>query len=253
VLATLKVKGRSPLTGYSRDQFGRAWLDADRNGCDTRNDILTRDLTQIHYRSGTGGCVVQTGTLHDPYTGARIAFIRGNGDLVDIDHVVALADAWVTGASGLPFRTRVALANDPYNLLAVDAGANRSKGDGDTATWLPPVRSYRCAYVARQIGVKAKYHVWVTRAEHDAMVAVLGSCPGQRVPRDLTHAPTTVNQNITGPSEPNAPASKSGSGAGGVYYQNCAAVRAAGAAPLYAGQPGYSRKLDRDGDGIACE
>ena len=92
-------------------------------------------------------------------------------------------DAWQKGAAQWPAGKRLAFANDPLNLLAVDAGTNRSKGDGDAATWLPPNKSYRCAYVARQVAVKAKYGLWVTAAERDAMVRVLSTCPGMRLPR----------------------------------------------------------------------
>jgi hypothetical protein len=243
------------MTGYDREEFGQAWLDADRNGCDTRNDILRRDLTAAVVKPGTGGCVQLSGVLADPYLGQSIRFVRGAGDDVDIDHVVALGNAWVTGAARFDIRKRAALANDPLNLLAVDLGTNRSKGDGDAATWLPPYRPFRCAYVARQVAVKAKYGLWVTRAEHDAIARVLGSCPGQRLPVDTTHAPTRVDQHVTEPSHPTAAASSQPRSlvGGSTYYQNCDAVRAAGAAPIHVGDPGYSRKLDRDGDGVGCE
>jgi len=249
-LATLPVKGRAPLTGYSRAEFGPAWLDADRNGCDTRNDILRRDLTGAVVKPGTRGCVQLSGVLPDPYLGRSVPFVRGAGDDVDIDHVVALGNAWVTGAARFDIHTRAALANDPLNLLAVDLHTNRSKGDGDAATWLPPYRPFRCAYVARQIAVKQKYGLWLTRAEHDAMARVLGACPGQRLPVDTTHAPTRVDQHVSEPSTASQPGSLAG---GSTYYPNCAAVRAAGAAPIHVGDPGYSRKLDRDGDGVGCE
>jgi hypothetical protein len=254
VLATLPVKGRAPMTGYSREEFGQAWLDADRNGCDTRNDILRRDLTGAAVKPGTRGCVELSGVLPDPYLGRTVAFVRGAGDEVDIDHVVALGNAWATGAARFDIRKRAALANDPLNLLAVDLHTNRSKGDGDAATWLPPYRPFRCAYVARQIAVKQKYGLWLTRPERDAMARVLAACPAQRLPRDVTHAPTSVDQHISEPTASSSPASQPrGLVGGSTYYQNCDAVRAAGAAPIRAGDPGYSRKLDRDGDGVGCE
>lgn len=178
LLAGLPVKGRAALTGYRRELFGQTWADVDRNGCDTRNDILRRDLAAQRIRPGTGGCVVLSGTLADPYGGTAVAFARGGADDVEIDHVVALADAWVTGAQGWTPQRRVAFANDPANLLAVSAGQNRSKGESDAASWLPPNKAFRCGYVARQVTVKAKYGLWVTRAERAALAAVLGSCPG---------------------------------------------------------------------------
>lgn len=184
-LAILTVKGRAPRTGYDRDLFGQAWADVDRNGCDTRNDILRRDLTGTTLKEGTHGCLVLTGTLDDPYTGTRISFVRGRGtsNAVQVDHVVALSDAWQKGAQRWSTQTRTAFANDPLNLLAVDGPTNQRKGDGDAATWLPPRKAVRCSYVARQIAVKHRYALAVTTGERDAMVRVLTTCPGQALPR----------------------------------------------------------------------
>ena len=189
-LAKLPIKGRAPKTGYTRDQFGAAWADVDRNGCDQRDDVLARDMTNETFKAGTHNCVVLTGTLKDPYTAKTIAFSRGQGtsEAVQIDHVVALSDAWQKGAQQLTADSRKRLGNDPLNLLAVDGPTNQSKGDGDAATWLPPVKSYRCSYVARQVEVKAKYGLWVTQAEHDAIARVLAGCPGQKLPPDSTVA-----------------------------------------------------------------
>ncbi|MER5929662.1 HNH endonuclease family protein [Streptomyces sp. NPDC002054] len=178
----LAVKGRAPKTGYERAQFGTAWLDTDNNGCGTRDDILKRDLAATSFKGGD--CTVASGVLEkDPYTGERIAFERGkSGGGVDIDHVVALSDAWQKGAGSWDKGKRIAFANDPLNLLAVEAAANRKKGDADAATWLPPDRSYRCTYVAAQVAVKQKYRLWVTEGERDAMKRVLSDCPDQRLP-----------------------------------------------------------------------
>jgi hypothetical protein len=177
----LTVKGRAPKTGYSREQFGPAWADVDHDHCDTRDDILKRDLTQRSYRSDTKDCIVTGGTLADPYTGRRIVYKRG-ASKVDIDHTVALSDAWQKGARTWSKDRREDFANDPLNLLAVDASTNRGKGDGDTATWLPPNKGYRCSYVARQVAVKKKYGLWVTSAEKNAMRKVLDTCPKQPMP-----------------------------------------------------------------------
>jgi hypothetical protein len=177
------VKGRAPKTGYDRPVvFGAAWKDVDRNGCDTRNDLLRRDLSRVVIKAGTHGCVVLAGTLRSPYTGKKIPFVRGVGtsNAVQIDHVVALMDAWQSGAQKLDLSRREQLANDPLNLLAVDGRSNAQKGAGNAATWLPASKGYRCAYVARQITVKAKYHLWVTAPERDAMARILGSCPAQK-------------------------------------------------------------------------
>ncbi|MEW1951982.1 HNH endonuclease family protein [Terrabacter sp. NPDC080008] len=177
LVGTLVVKGRGPMTGYSRAAFGPAWTDTDRNGCDQRNDTLRRDLRAVTLKAGTNGCAVMTGTLTDPYTAATISFSRTAGaSAVQIDHVVALADAWVKGAAGWPQSERTAFANDTLNLLAVSGSANAAKGSGDAATWLPRNTAYRCSYVARQVAVKAKYHLSVTSAERAAMVRVLSTC-----------------------------------------------------------------------------
>lgn len=180
-LATLPIKGRAPMTGYSRSQFSEDW--GDINGCDLRDYILNRDLTNVVTKSPTD-CTVLSGMLNDPYTGKIINFTRGAGtsEAVEIDHVVAIGDAWQKGAQQLSADTRKQLYNDPLELLAVDGPTNVKKGDGDAATWLPPNKAYRCRYVARQIAVKAKYSLWVTQAEHDAMARVLATCPGQALP-----------------------------------------------------------------------
>ena len=187
-LASLPVKGRAPKTGYDRQRFGPAWADVDRNGCDTRNDILKRDLDGETFKPGTHDCIVLTGTLNDPYTSKKIAFTRGQGtsDDVQIDHVIALSDAWQKGAQQLDDATRKNLANDPLNLMAVDGPTNQGKGDSDAATWLPPNRAFRCKYVARQVAVKAKYHLYVTQAERDAINGILAGCPGEPLPGDKT-------------------------------------------------------------------
>ncbi|MCX6449323.1 MAG: HNH endonuclease family protein [Actinobacteria bacterium] len=180
VLNKLAVKGRAAKTGYTREQFPH-WSDLNRNGCDTRNEILERDLTTVIFKVGTKDCKVITGSLLDPYSGKVISF-SSTKSTVDIDHVVALSNAWQTGAAYFDKTKREAIANDPLNLLAVDYSLNRQKGDGDAATWLPPLKSYRCDYVARQIAVKAKYALWVTAPEKDAIVKILEKCVGQRIP-----------------------------------------------------------------------
>lgn len=208
-VALLEVKGRAPRTGYDRDLFGSGWTDTDRNGCDTRNDVLARDLTDVEYKPGTHDCVVLSGTLADPFSGMTIAFQRGQGtsELVQIDHVVALADAWQKGAQQWDGPTRVAFRNDPLNLLAVDGALNQQKGDGDAATWLPPNKPFRCAYVARQVAVKVAYGLWVTAAERDAMVRVLSACPDEPLPTSSAAArpPTPTAATPTPTPTPAAP------------------------------------------------
>ena len=174
VLNQLEVKGRAPKTGYSRAAFTH-WSDLNRDGCDSRNEILKRDLTQIVFKAGTRDFKVISGKLLDPFSGKTLTF-SSSKSTVDIDHLVSLSNAWQTGAAYFDKKTRELLANDPLNLLAVDAKLNRQKGDADAATWLPPLKSFRCEYVARQVAVKAKYSLWVTSAEKNAITRVLSSC-----------------------------------------------------------------------------
>jgi hypothetical protein len=183
-LTALPVKGRAPMTGYRRTAFGPAWADTDRDGCDQRNQVLARDMTSEVFKPRTHNCVVLAGQLADPYTGRIINFRRGpkTSEQVQIDHVVALADAWQTGAQLLSQADRAQLANDLGNLLAVDGPTNQDKGDKDAASWLPPNKRYRCAYVARQVAVKTRYRLWVTAAERDAIARILATCPGEPLP-----------------------------------------------------------------------
>ena len=181
------TKGRAAKTGYTRAQFGPevSKADFDRNGCDTRNDILKRDLTGEVFRAKTRDCVVESGTLIDPFSGETINFVRGTTSSmeVQIDHVVALSNAWQTGAFKLSIKDRTAFANDPMNLLAVKGRLNSQKGDGDAATWLPPLKSFRCDYVSLQIAVKLKYKLWFTAPEKEAMIRILKSCPEKVLPK----------------------------------------------------------------------
>lgn len=183
VLNKLEVKGRAAKTGYTREQFPH-WLDPDRNGCDTRNDILKRDLKLIIFKEGTRDCKVISGELIDPFSGKKLLFnLNTAASNIDIDHIVALSNAWQTGAAYFDKDTRSNIANDPLNLLAVDASLNRQKGDGDAATWLPPLKSFRCEYVAKQVAVKFKYKLWVTSPEKKAITNILAKCPKQVIPQ----------------------------------------------------------------------
>lgn len=181
-LATLEVVaageyGEAPP--YSRDQFGAGWADLDGDNCNTRNEILSRDLDDISYQPNTGNCVVESGILQDPYTGQVIHFQRGpnTSQAVQIDHVVALADGWRAGAWRWDADTRLNFANDPLNLLAVDGPANQRKGADTADAWLPDDPSYHCQYAARQVAVKHKWDLSVTAAEQSALNAVLQGCP----------------------------------------------------------------------------
>jgi hypothetical protein len=186
VIEAQVTKGRAPKTGYTRAQFGPdlTKADFDRNGCDSRNDILKRDLTNLVFKEKTKSCTVLSGTLVDPFSGETINFVRGvaTSSEVEIDHTVALSNAWQTGAFKLTADQRKAFANDPLNLLAVKGRLNRQKSDSDAATWLPPLKSYRCDYVSRQIAVKIKYKLWFTAPEKEAMIRILKTCPEKALP-----------------------------------------------------------------------
>ncbi|WP_286175848.1 DUF1524 domain-containing protein [Arthrobacter sp. NEB 688] len=254
-LAGIPVKGRAPRTGYDRDRFGQAWADADRNGCDTRNDVLRRDLTDVTLRGGTRGCVVLSGSLHDPYTGRTLRFVRGAGTsgAVQVDHVVALSDAWQKGAQRWPASTLTAFANDPLNLLAVDGPTNAAKGDGDAATWLPPRAAGRCAYVARQVAVKIRYRLWMTAAERAATERVLARCPGQPLPT-ARRIPLGGSPEQSAPTTPRPPAPARPEAARDPRFATCRAAKAAGHGPYTRGRdPEYGWYRDGDSDGIVCE
>ncbi|WP_418605406.1 GmrSD restriction endonuclease domain-containing protein [Georgenia sp. SUBG003] len=230
-------------------------MDLDRNGCDVRNDVLRRDLSDLVIKPGTSGCVVETGVLADPYSGTVISFVRGadtSGD-VQIDHVVALSDAWQKGAQAWDGARMRQFGNDPLNLLAVDGPLNAQKGDGDTATWLPPNRAVRCAYVARQVAVKAGYQLWVTEAEREAMVRVLSTCPDEPLPVGETAplAPELEAAPVPVPVQAPAPAAGAGEEP---RFGTCKEALAAGYGPYVSGRdPEYGWYRDGDSDGVVCE
>lgn len=196
LLDTIPIKGRAPKTGYSRAQFGKAWTDdvdveGGHNNCDTRSDILRRDLSDV---VTDDDCRVLSGVLHDPYTGKDVPFDREEGTdvLVQIDHIVPLLNAWETGAQGWDQSTRVQFANDPSNLLAVSGKANRTKRAGDVATWLPRNKNFRCEYVTKVVGVKAKYGLWMTPAEHAKASEILTGCASVSLPSSVRLPSTGV-------------------------------------------------------------
>lgn len=179
VLAELPIKGRAPKTGYDRsEQFYKNWPTID--GCNLRQRIIRRELGE-QAQLAADGCTVVAGEFDEPYTGQHMVFKEKAefSKKIQIDHIVALSDAWQKGAQQLSAERRYELATDPLNLVAAEASANQQKSDGDAATWLPKNKSFRCQYVARQVSVKYKYDLWVTQAEHDAIVRVLDTCPNQ--------------------------------------------------------------------------
>ena len=180
-LKALPVRGWDRTSDFQRYQFGEAWSDDvnvefGHNGCNTRDDILKRDLQNLVVRPFT--CYAQSGTLRDPYTGTTIEFVRGpeSSNAIEIDHVVSLADAWYKGARAWDPQRRLDFANDPRNLLAVSPQANFDKAFRDAASWLPPNEAFRCDFVARQIEVKTAYGLWTSAKEKKAMTDVMSRC-----------------------------------------------------------------------------
>ncbi|MFP7706431.1 excalibur calcium-binding domain-containing protein [Trueperella sp. LYQ141] len=285
VLNSLDVKDPLPVVGFSESEFGEDWGSVNRGNCDMRNHILRRDLKDVIIQEGTNECGVLAGDLVSPYTGEWMRFEFGQ-DMVGVDHVVSLSDAWQKGAANFPVSTRNDIATDPMNLLVVDAASLGQKAHNNAAGWLPAHQSFQCEYVARQIGVKAKYGLWVSRDEKAAMTRVLNSCSGQKIPAadqapdvepngpkpqpEPQPEPTPVVE--AAPSQPQplyepAPAYESAPvydpapayvpdpapAPTRTYYKNCTEAREAGAAPIHFWEPGYGVHLDRDRDGIACE
>jgi hypothetical protein len=168
--------GSSP--GYDRTLFGQSWYDSDGNGCDTRNDILRRDLTDLVIKEDSNGCKVLRGTLIDPYSGDAMTFVSGvdTSVLVQIDHVVPLAWAWDNGASAWTLEQRQDFANDPRNLLAVSGELNQSKSALGPASWMPPNRAAHCSYVTQFADVVVTYQLSVDDADRTVMIAVLQRC-----------------------------------------------------------------------------
>jgi hypothetical protein len=182
-LAALPVADKTALHGYERGcgegegcVFGPAWADVDRNGCDQRNDVLRRDLTEVQVREGTQGCVVVAGMLDDPYTGAAVPFAKADAAQVPIDHVVPLAAAWVQGAAAWTDDEREQFANDLGNLMATTRAENSAKGDSTADEWVPPNPTYGCSYATIVITVKDRYGLAVSPAEAGALESLLATC-----------------------------------------------------------------------------
>lgn len=176
VLEKLEVKGRAPKTGYKREEFYSGWPTID--GCSLRQRIIKREFGDT---AVLDGCNVVAGEFDEPYTGEHRVFTEKTQIYkIQIDHVVALSDAWQKGAQYMEREVRYKIATDSLNLLAVDGPANEQKSDGDAATWLPANKKFRCQYVARQVSVKYRYGLWVTEAEKAAIAGVLANCPNER-------------------------------------------------------------------------
>jgi hypothetical protein len=181
----VQIPRRTRGFDYRRVAFGDSWTDDNpapggHNGCDTRNDILDRDLVEKTYVS-IKRCpnAVATGTLHDPYTNEVIVFTRGNriGASVQIDHIVPLALAWGLGARDWPEGLRVRFANDPANLLAVAGEPNQDKSDSEPALWMPPNEAFRCQYAVAFTAVLRGYDLPIDVASAAVLRDAAATCP----------------------------------------------------------------------------
>lgn len=183
VAQELPVRGRAAITNYSREAFGSAWKDVDRNGCDTRNDILQRDFSTVALKPGTGDCKVIGGTWVDPYSNESYTFTQAPSG-AQIDHVVSLKNAWQMGADQWDDQMRLEFANDPLNLLVTIASLNQQKSDSNAASWLPPYKPARCNFIATQVAVKAKWLLFVTESEREVFKAILSKpeCKDTKLP-----------------------------------------------------------------------
>lgn len=262
-LETLTVAPFSSTSKYQRANFGETWEDIDSNGCETREDILKRDIPNATIK---GKCDVRKGSFSDPYTGKTINFNAddGKGGGVDIDHIIPLSLGWKTGASEWDAAKRLKFANDPLNLMASDSGENRKKGDKDASAYLPPNKAFHCEYVARQVSVRVKYGTWITPAEKSAIYTVLQSCPTQpliadtwgiSVDKSAPVAPVAPAEPApAAPVEP-APVAEAPVATGGndPQFSSCAKAKAEGFGPYTAADPEFSWYRDGDGDGTVCE
>jgi excalibur calcium-binding domain-containing protein/uncharacterized protein DUF1524 len=239
---------------FDRERFGPAWKDVDRNGCDQRNDVLRRDLTKLQTKPGTNGCVAASGVLTSEYTGKTVEFTRGD-DEVQIDHVVALAEAWRTGAYAWDPAKRERFANDPFNLEAVESEVNTAKGDDPPIYWLPDVE--QCDFVNRYVSIKDLYRLGITKDEKAWLLREWGSdCDGTIKLHERADYKTPKARPIGEPKPKATPSPNrepQRTDPPPIYYENCTAVRQAGKAPIRRGDPGYGSHLDGDGDGVACE
>jgi len=185
LLDGLRPVDRAPadVPAYRRDAFGTSWADVDGNGCNQRDDVLMRDAvpgTVRVDRQGRCDHDVLAGTWRDPYTGATIVLDDlkdpAQAQAVQIDHVVPLAEAWISGAAQWSPRRRLRFANDLDGLLAVDGPTNAGKGADDPASWRPR-KAFQCAYAARWIRIKARWDLGVDASERAALREQLATCP----------------------------------------------------------------------------
>jgi len=248
LLATVTVANERS-GGYDRGLFPH-WQDLDRNGCSAREDVLI-DESLTAAQVDPYGCKVVEGDWVSAYDGEETT----TPSEFDIDHVVALKEAWESGAWNWSASARKAFANDlsdDRTLIAVSASSNRSKSDKDPSNWLPPLSADLCRYLGDWVSIKARWSLTMDQSEFGRIRNLLTSdCAGLRI-RVPDPPPVSVPPPSGNSDEPATTVGAGGSD-GDVYYANCTEARAAGAAPLYRGEPGYRSAMDRDNDGVACE
>jgi hypothetical protein len=167
LLRDLQVKSENGA-GYDRDLFDH-WIDADRNSCDARQEVLLRQN-----RAPGKACNDKTGSWYSAYDGLPFS----EASRLDIDHMIPLAEAWDSGARTWNEDTRTRYANDlyGYSLIAVSASSNRSKSDRDPAEWLPPRQGYLCTYLARWVAVKYRWRLGIDQTEKAAISSGWRGC-----------------------------------------------------------------------------
>jgi len=256
-LSKLKVSAEHS-SGYNRDYF-KLWVDADRDGCNTRKEVLLAEATK--HPSENSNCTLTGGRWKSAYDNITFTSSRS----IDIDHMVPLSEAWQSGAYRWDADTRERYANDlgyPRSLIAVSATTNRAKGDKDPYLWMPPNHGYWCQYVGDWIAIKYRWGLTVDPVEKRDLKAKVGTCGA----RTRTIKPALAIRHFSS----NSGASGSGSGTSGSAansgghsgsnsktdprYSSCAKAKAAGFGPYYRGRDTeYAWYRDGDSDGIACE
>lgn len=241
LLATLKVKAEKGSTTYERDYF-RHWIDADGDGCDTRDEVLQQEsLTSIT-------CDLIGGSWSSAYDGVK----TNDASKFDIDHFIPLKEAWESGAYSWDENTRKEFANDltySASLIAVSASSNRSKSDRDPSQWMPKQSSYTCKYVASWIAVKYRWSLSVDAKEKTVLAAKAKAC-GKKANISKPTKATIVKGTTASPTDPETPT-------GGLdpRFASCAEAKRNGYNNYYTKgvNPEYKWYEDRDGDGVVCE
>jgi hypothetical protein len=258
------------LSGYERTLF-KHWIDADKDKCDTRKEVLIQEAVSIPKLSS--GCVFNGGKWISAYDGLTTT----DYSTLDIDHMVPLSEAWRSGAWKWSPAQREAFANDltdPRALVAVTASLNRQKSDQDPSTWLPPIN--QCAYVSNWIAIKVRYSLSVDTAEANALTTLVASCnitsitafsiPAYAITAGITpitlSSPTPTVVPTASPETTTAPTTTAKPSTApkvkkAVKYSSCAKAKAAGVTPIVRSKNktlyALNKALDRDKDGVACE